>query len=163
VISLSSLSKNLDLHAQGNWLPISVGLLLFLYALFMPKKEIGWRDLYITFGVIGYFAWIGDSLFAKMFDLVDFGNPNITGIGEFISYSLIPSSLSVIFLNYFKKTNKWILVIIFTIIATLVEWGMRKVGYIKPHGWSFFFSIPLYFVVFSFFLPLHKKFINCKF
>ncbi|MEH7505774.1 hypothetical protein V7152_28115 [Neobacillus drentensis] len=154
--------KNLDLHAQGNWLPISLGLLLFLYALFMPKKEIGWRDFYITFGIIGYFAWISDSVLGKMLDLVDFGNPKITGIGEFISYTLIPSSLSVIYLNYLKKTNKWILVFIFTIISTLIEWGMRKVGYMRIHGWSFFISIPLYIIVYSFFLPLQRKLIKCK-
>ncbi|MBV7504496.1 hypothetical protein KW850_04345 [Bacillus sp. sid0103] len=158
---MSSVMKNLDLHAQGNWFPISIGMLLFLYALSMPKKDIGWREFYVTFGVIGFFAWISDSLIGKMLDLVDFGHPKITGIGEFISYSLVPSSLSVIYLNYLKKTNKWILVIFFTIISTLIEWGMRKVGFMKPHGWSFFMSIPFYFIVFSFFLPLHRKLIKC--
>ncbi|MEH7335134.1 hypothetical protein V7161_21130 [Neobacillus drentensis] len=159
---MNSITKNLDLHAEGSWLPITVSLLLFIYALFMPKKEIGWREFYITFGFIGYFAWISDSLFGKMFDLVDFGNPKVTGIGEFLSYSLIPSSLAVIYLNYFKKTNKWMLVIIFTIISTLIEWGMRKAGYMKVHGWSFILSIPLYLVVYSFLLPLHRKIIKCK-
>lgn len=162
MISLNSITRNLDLHAQGNWLPIVVSLLLFLYALFMPKKELSWRDLYITFGIIGYFAWISDSVLGKMLDLVDFGNPKITGIGEFLSYSLIPSSLAVIFLNYLRKTNKWILAIFFIIISTLIEWGMRKVGYMKVHGLSFFISIPLYFVVFSFLLPIHRKLIKCR-
>ena len=162
VICVNSIIKNLDIHAQGNWLAVSLSLLLFLYVLFMPKKEIGWREWYITFGVIGYVAWIGDSLIGRMLDLVDFGHANVTGIGEFLSYSIIPSALSVIYLNYFKKTNKWILVIIFTILSTLIEWGMRQVGYMKPHGWSFFISIPLYFVVFSIFLPLHWKIIRCN-
>ena len=159
---LNSIIKNLDLHAPGTWQAVVLSLLLFLYALLMPKKEIGWRDFYITFGVVGFFAWISDIVTAKVLDLVDFGHPKITGIGEFLSYSLIPSSLSVIYLNYFKKTNKWILVITFIIIATLVEWVLRKAGYVKVHGWSFFISIPLYFVVFSFLLPLHSKLIKCK-
>ncbi|MDQ6595857.1 hypothetical protein E2K98_17970 [Bacillus salipaludis] len=159
---MNSLTRNLDLHAQGNWLPIVLSLLLFLYALFMPKKEIGWREFYVTFGLIGYIAWISDSVLGKMFDLVDFGNPKVTGIGEFLSYSLIPSSLSVIYLNYLKKTNRWMLAIIFILISTLIEWGMRKVGYMKTNGWSFIISVPLYFVVFSFLLPLHKKLIRCK-
>ncbi|MBT2723315.1 hypothetical protein [Bacillus sp. ISL-46] len=159
---MNSIIKNLDLHAQGNWLPIVLSLLLFLYALFMPKKEIGWRNFYITFGIIGYFAWIADSVLGKILNVVDYGSPNLTGIDEFLSYSLIPSSLSVIYLNYLKKTNKWMLAIIFIIISTLIEWGMRKVGYEKTHGWSFFISLPLYFVVFSFLLPLHSKFIKCK-
>ena len=159
---LNSFTKNLDLHAQGGWLPILISLLLFIYALFMPKQEIGWREFYVTFGIVGYFAWISDSLLGKMLDLVDFGHPKITGIGEFLSYSLIPSSMAVIYLNYLEKTNKWKVTIIFTIISTLIEWGMRSVGYMKPHGWSFFISIPLYFVVFSFLLPFHRKLIKCK-
>ncbi|WP_026573033.1 hypothetical protein [Bacillus sp. UNC438CL73TsuS30] len=159
---MNSLSRNLDLQAQGNWLPIVISLLLFLYALFIPKKEIGWREFYVTFGIIGYIAWISDSVLGKMLNLVDFGNPKVTGIGEFLSYSLIPSSLSVIYLNYLKKTNRWMLAIIFILISTLIEWGMRKVGYMKTNGWSFIISVPLYFVVFSLLLPLHKKLIRCK-
>ncbi|MCM2535973.1 hypothetical protein NDK43_31390 [Neobacillus pocheonensis] len=159
---MSSFIKNLDLNAQGIWFPLVSGGILFLYALFMPKKEINWRDFYITFGVIGFVAWISDSVFGKMIDLVDFGNPNITGLGEFVSYSFIPSSLGVIYLNYLKKTNKWMLVIIFAIISTLIEWGMRKVGYMKAHGWSFFISIPAYLIVYGFFLPLHRRIIKCK-
>lgn len=162
VIVLSSVIKNLDLGAQGLWFPIVSSLILLLYALFMPKKEINWRDFYVTFGVIGFVAWVSDSLFGKMLDLVDFGDPQVTGIGEFLSYSLIPSSLGVIYLNYYKKTNKWALVIIFTILSALIEWGMRKIGYMKIHGWSFFISIPVYLVVFSIFLPLHKRIIKCK-
>ncbi len=162
MITLNSLSRNLDLQAQGNWLPIVISLLLFLYALFIPKKEIGWREFYVTFGIIGYIAWISDSVLGKMLNLVDFGNPKVTGIGEFLSYSLIPSSLSVIYLNYLKKTNRWMLAIIFILISTLIEWGMRKVGYMKTNGWSFIISVPLYFVVFSLLLPLHKKLIRCK-
>ncbi|MEH7418809.1 hypothetical protein V7266_26605 [Neobacillus drentensis] len=159
---MNSFIKNLDLHAQGSWLPIVMSLLLLIYALFMPKKEIGWREFYVTFGIVGYFAWISDSLLGEMIDLVDFGNPEFAGIGEFLSYSLIPSSLSVIYLNYFEKSNKWKLTIIFTIISILIEWGMRSVGYMKVHGWSFFISIPLYFVVFAFLLPFHRKLIKCK-
>jgi hypothetical protein len=160
VIVMSSVIKNLDLGAQGLWFSIVSSLILFLYALFMPKKEINWRDFYVTFGVIGFAAWVSDSLFGKMLDLVDFGDPQVTGIGEFLSYSLIPSSLGVIYLNYFKKTNKWALVIVFTVISALIEWGMRKVGYMKIHGWSFFISIPVYLVVYSIFLPLHRRIIK---
>lgn len=159
---MNSFVKNLDLYSQGSWLPILLSLVLLLYALFMPKKGIGWREFYVTFGIVGYIAWISDSVLGKMLDLVDFGNPKITGLGEFLSYSLIPSSFSVIYLNYLTRTNKWKLAILFTMISTLVELGMRSVGYMKPHGWSFYISIPLYVVVFRFILPLHRKWISCK-
>ena len=158
---MKSIIKNLDLHSQGTWLPVLISILLLIYALFMPKKEIGWKEFYITFGVVGYFAWIADSVLGKMLDLVDFGHPKITGIGEFLSYSIIPSALAVIYLNYFGKANKWLLAILFMIISLMIELGMRGVGYMKPHGWSIFLSIPLYFIVFRFFLPLHRKWIKC--
>ncbi|MFS0778112.1 hypothetical protein ABC255_19190 [Neobacillus sp. 3P2-tot-E-2] len=159
---MQSILNNLDLSAKGLWLPVSLGLILFLYALLMPKKEISWRELYITMGVIGFLTWVSDSIFAKYLDLVDFGNPKIVGIGEFITYNFLPSSLSVIYLNYLKKSNKWILVIIFTVISFLIEWSVEKVGYMKLTNWNHLFSIPIFFLVYSYILPLHFRIIKCS-
>lgn len=157
---MESIIKNLDLGAKGLWLPVSLGIILFLYALLMPKKMINWRELYITIGVIGLVTWIADGIFARYLDLVDFGNPNISGIGEFISYSLVPSSLAVIYLNYLNKENKWKLVIIFTLISILIEWTVAKVGYMKLPHWSHLYSIPIFFLVYSYILPLHLRIIK---
>ena len=156
-----SIIKNLDLSAKGIWFPISVGLLLLFFALFMPKRKINWLEFYITFGVVGYVAWISDTVVGGMLDLVDLGDPKITGLGEFASYSFIPSSLSVIYLNYVKKTNKWILVLLFTLLSTLIEWIMIQIGYLKMKNWGFFiFSIIAYLIVFSVILPVHIKVIK---
>ncbi|MCM3727429.1 hypothetical protein M3226_17265 [Neobacillus cucumis] len=149
---------NFDLHAQGSWLPILLSLLVFIYALFMPKKEIGWREFYVTFGIVGYFAWISDSLLGKMLDLVDFGHPKITGIGEFLSYSLIPSSMAVIYLNYLEKSNKWKLTIIFTIISTLIE---ERRLYETP--WlEFLYLDSFVFYRICLFTTFHRKLIKCR-
>ncbi|WP_318503995.1 hypothetical protein [Bacillus sp. T3] len=159
---MDSIMKNLDLNAKGLWLPVSLGLIILLYALLMPKKEIGWRELYITIGVIGFMTWVTDSIFAKYLDLVDFGHPKIVGLGEFITYNFVPSSLSVIYLNYLNSNNKWKLVIVFTIISFFIEWAVERVGYMKLTHWNHLFSIPIFFFVYSFILPLHLRIIKCK-
>lgn len=153
--------ENLDLNAKGLWLPVTLAIFLLLYALFMPKKEISWRELYITIGVVGFLTWIADSIFARSFNLVDFGDPKITGLGEFLTYTFVPSSLSVIYLNYLNKSNKWKLAVIFTVISFLIEWAVAKVGYMKLTHWNHLFSIPIFFIVYSYILPLHCKIIKC--
>lgn len=40
---MHSIIQNLDLSARGIWFPISVGLLLLFFALFMPKRRINVR------------------------------------------------------------------------------------------------------------------------
>ncbi|RPJ97659.1 hypothetical protein [Priestia endophytica] len=153
---MHSLIRNLDLSARGIWFPVSVGLLLFFFSLLMPKKKINWLEFYITFGVVGYVAWISDTVVGGILDLVDLGNPEITGLGELASYSFIPSSLAVIYLNYANKSNKWILVLLFTLLSTLIEWTMIQTGYLKMKNWGFFvFSIIAYLIVFSLILPVH--------
>lgn len=159
---MESIFKNLDLSAKGLWLPVSLGIIILLYALLMPKKKISWREIYITIGVIGLVTWIADGIFSRYLDLVDFGHPKILGIGEFITYSFLPSSLSVIYLNYLNKANKWKLVIIFTVISFLIEWAVVKVGYMKLTHWNHLFSIPIFFFVYSYFLPLHFRKIKCN-
>jgi hypothetical protein len=154
--------KNLDLNAKGLWLPVALGIGLLLYALLMPKKEISWRELYITLGVVGFATWVSDSIFAKYLDLVDFGDPNIVGIGEFITYNLVPSSLSVIYLNYLNRDHKWKLVIIFTVISFLIEWAVVKIGYMRLTHWNHLYSVPIFFLVYSYMLPLHLKLIKCN-
>lgn len=159
---MNSIIKNLDLKANGLWLPISIVLILLLYILIMSKKEINWREVYITIGVIGLLTWISDNIFAGFFDLVDFGHPKLSGIGELLTYSFIPSSLAVIYLNYLNKSNKWRLVIIFVVISFLIEWAVAKVGFMELKRWNHLLSIPIFFIVYSYFLPLHFKIIKCS-
>ncbi|MCE4052113.1 hypothetical protein [Bacillus sp. Au-Bac7] len=158
---MDSIIKNLDLNAKGMWLSISLVIILLLYILIMPKKEINWREVYITIGVIGLLTWISDNIFAGFLDLVDFGHPKLSGIGELLTYSFIPSSLAVIYLNYLNNSNKWRLVIAFVVISVLIEWAVVKVGYMELKGWNHLFSIPIFLFVYSYFLPLHLKIIKC--
>lgn len=150
----------MDIGAKGLWFPITLSIILLLFIFIMPKKEISWREIYVTIGVIGLSTWIADNIFAGYLNLVDFGHPRYHGIGELVTYSFVPSSLSVIFLNYLNKYNKWKLVIGFTILSFIIEWSVAKVGYMKLTHWNHLYSIPIFFVVYSYFLPLHARIIK---
>lgn len=152
--------ENLDLGAKGLWFPVTVSILLVLIVLFIPKKNINWREIYITFGVVGFATWFTDGLVAREFDLFDVGAPAKAGLGDILSYTFIPSSLAILFLNYFTRNNKWKLTIFFTLLASLVEYGMIYFGYMKYKGWHWSVSIIVFLIVFGFLLPLHIKFIR---
>ncbi|OHR69749.1 hypothetical protein HMPREF3291_00375 [Bacillus sp. HMSC76G11] len=150
--------KDLDLLAKGVWYPITVSIITILFMLFMPKR-ISWRDIYITFGVGGYLTWMIDSGMNQI-DIFHLADPQKVGVGDVISYGIIPSALAVIYLNYLKFDSKWWLVILFTGLSFFLEWGMVQSGYMKLNGWHTWWSIPVYLIVYGLWLPWHLKFIR---
>lgn len=84
---------------HGWWYPAILSLILILVIIFMPKKRISWKEIYITFGIIGYVVWMVDMTIAVPFDLFDIGDPQKEGLPELLLYGIIPSCLSVIYLN----------------------------------------------------------------
>lgn len=150
----------LDLGAEGLWFPATASILLALITIFIPKKGITWREIYITFGVVGFVTWVSDGLIARTFDLLDLGHPQKAGLGEILSYTFVPSSLAVLYINYFTPKNKWKLVIIFTIVSALVEVGMIYSGYMKYRGWNWGISIITFLIIYGFLLPIHIKIIK---
>ncbi|GIN88260.1 hypothetical protein J6TS2_46460 [Heyndrickxia sporothermodurans] len=50
---------------QGWWYPAFLSLILLLIVFFMPKKRISWKEVYITFGIIGYIVWMVDMTIAR--------------------------------------------------------------------------------------------------
>ncbi|MBP2626934.1 MAG: hypothetical protein H6Q68_1645 [Firmicutes bacterium] len=66
---MDGLIQNLDLQQQGIWFPLVVGIILLLFILLMPKRQINWPGIYLTVGVIGYVALILDiNIVASYFD-----------------------------------------------------------------------------------------------
>lgn len=127
----------------------------------MPKRLTS-REIYLIFGTIGYVAVIIDMFFMlNYFDVFNLGRKSKQeGIGNLISYGLIPSCYAVIFLNHFKQEKKWIYVIIFTLLSALSEWMLVQVGYMKLKGWQTWWSIPVFIIVFGIWLPWHLKIIR---
>ncbi|MBO1513909.1 hypothetical protein [Metabacillus bambusae] len=153
--------QNLDLSAKGIWFPITLCIIALIYILFMPKR-LNWKEIYLTFGTIGYVALIIDMFFMlNYFDVFDLGRePKQEGIGDLISYGIIPSCYAVIFLNHLKQEKKWIYVTLFTLLSFLSEWMLVQVGYMKLKGWHTWWSIPVFIIVFAFWLPWHLRLIR---
>ncbi|WP_431804670.1 hypothetical protein [Halobacillus andaensis] len=151
---------SLDLEAMGLWFPVTVSILLALTVIITPKKNISWRETYITFGVVAFVTWFSDSMIARGFDLFDLGDPKKTGLGDLLSYTFIPSSLAILYLNYLKKNNKWKLTIIFTFLSIIITFGMVYSGFMEWKGWNWIISITVYLFAFGFALPAHIKFIR---
>ncbi|MGM7722910.1 hypothetical protein [Metabacillus sp. Hm71] len=153
--------QNLDLSAKGIWFPITLGIISLIYIFFMPKR-LTWGEIYLTFGTIGYVALIIDMFFMlNYFDVFDLGRkPMQEGIGDLLSYGVIPSCYAVIFLNHLNQEKKWIYVILFTLLSSLSEWMLVQIGYMKLKGWQTWWSIPVFIIVFGFWLPWHLKLIR---
>lgn len=157
---MESLIQNLDLSAKGIWFPILLGIISLLYMLFMPK-HISWKIIYLTFCVGGFMAILLDVIIMSgWIDVFDLGKAKLPGLGDLISYSVIAPCYAVIFLNYYQPERKWILVVLFTLLSFLSEWILVKVGYMKLKGWNTWWSIPVYFLIFGFWLPWHMRLIR---
>ncbi|AUJ27010.1 MULTISPECIES: hypothetical protein [Virgibacillus] len=148
---------NLDLHSKGIWFPITISIILVLTILFIPKKHITWKELYATFGIVAFITWLSDSLVARTLDLIHLADPKTAGLAEILVYTFVPSSLAILFINYYTHKNKWFLVVVFTIISALLEWTMVHLDYLKYTGWNPFVSIAAYIIAFGFLVPLHVK------
>lgn len=143
--------------SQGWWYPAILSVILLLIVFFMPKR-LNWKEIYITFGIIGYILWMIDMTIAVPFDVFDLGDPQKEGIPELTLFGIIPSCLSVIYLNLFKEDKKWFLVIFFVITSLILEWLTTKVGLMK--NYNNLYSTPIHFVAYAFYLPWHLKFIR---
>lgn len=123
----------------------------------MPKS-LKKSEIYFTFGVVGFVALILDVfVLATTLDVFDLGNQHIVGAGDIISYGIISPCMAIIFLNFYKKKNKWIYVSIFTLISFLHEIILVIIGYMKLHGWNSIFSIPAHIISYGYWFPFHLK------
>ncbi|MBN8203559.1 hypothetical protein [Bacillus sp. NTK034] len=143
---------------QGWWYPAILGLVLISIVIFMSKKRICWKEIYIIFGLIGYIVWMVDITIAVPLDLFDIGDPQKEGLPELLLFGIIPSCLSVIYLNFYKNESKWFWVILFVILSLILEWLTVKVGLMKR--WNTWWSTPVHFIAYAFFLPWLLKFIK---
>lgn len=150
-MNFNKMIDNLDIAAKGVWFPIVVGVVLFLFMLFM-RKRLSWREILFIYGIIGFLTWMTDNFVAGIIDAFDLGDPQKEGIGEIFTYGIIPPSLAVISLNY-KGNKKWVSAIFFTVLSLLFEWGLVQVGYMKLKGWVTIWSSPVYLGMFGLILP----------
>lgn len=154
---MRNLYKNMNLHAKGTWFPIICGIILLTFVILMPKRLKN-REIYFTFGVVGYVATMFDVfIMATVLDVFDLGSPDIAGIGDVISYGVVSSCLAVIFLNFYKVEKKWIYTGLFSLISFLYEITFVNLGYMELKGWRSIFSIPVHLISYGLWFPWHLK------
>ncbi|MBP1156960.1 MULTISPECIES: hypothetical protein [unclassified Paenibacillus] len=151
--------QRLDLHAKGAWLVYIGGTILFLSSIVF-KRKLTWREWYITFGVVGLLAWIGNIIFFFQLDLLDSGDPSIGGIPDLFMFTLAPPSIALLYLNFVTTRNKWILTSLFVGFSLVFEYLLVKAGFLIQKGWHVWYSIPFYFLFFHVFLPWHLHYIR---
>jgi hypothetical protein len=89
---MNNFVQNLDLEAKGLWFPVVVGIVALFSIVLMPKRNINWRGIYLTFGVVGYVALLLDIIVVgQYFDVFDLGNQTKEGIGDVMTYAVIGS------------------------------------------------------------------------
>ncbi|UTE74868.1 hypothetical protein M1I95_10670 [Rossellomorea marisflavi] len=158
---MEKIIHRLDFGAEGLWFPLTVSLILALCMLIQPKRLISWVELYITFGVVGLAAWLSDVLVMRVLDWVDLGDAKITGIGEVLSYTLVPTSLAILYLNLTPYEKRWRHSILFTLLSFLIQAGMEYFGYMKVVSPLILYISPIfYLIVFRFILPIHLRIIR---
>ncbi len=98
---MNSILERMDLSAKGIWFPIVVGLISLGFMLFMPKR-ISWREIYFTYGTVGYVTFIIDMpIMARYFNLFDVGGPNVPGVGDVLTYDRIENGKLPFYLSFF--------------------------------------------------------------
>ena len=93
---------------QGEWYVWILFLILILFVIFMPKRNLTWAGIFVTLGVAGHLTWISDSIAGSVFDLFDLAKSNTTELSLGYLYILLSiGSFSVVLkTNYYEKASK---------------------------------------------------------
>jgi hypothetical protein len=142
-----------------SWYPLTSIVLLSIIVLFMPKK-MTWREIYLTFGIIGVLTWMSESFIDDIYQAFQLGPSPKTSITDFLFVSFVPECIGIIFLNFLPKEESWFYRFSWVIGSFLFEWGTVASGYMINKWWRNWYSIPVYLVIFLFFLPWHLQFMR---
>ncbi len=125
----------------------------------MPAK-LKRQEFLFHFATVGYVVWMVNITIAAPFDIFDIGTKR-DGLPELLLYGFIPSLLALIFLNFYKEGKKNIsLVFLFVIISFILEYFTTKSGIMTSGIWKPWYSIPVFFIAYYFYLPWQLKFLR---
>ncbi|TDL64047.1 hypothetical protein E2R56_26760 [Rhodococcus qingshengii] len=147
---------------QGEWYVWILFLILILFVIFMPKRNLTWAGIFVTLGVAGHLTWISDSIAGSVFDLFDLAKSNTTELSDSFLLSFVPACISVIYVNFYNSRKRWIFSISFTLVSFFLEIGLVQVGYMKNKNWETWYGLPVYFIIYRFFFPWFLKLITTK-
>ncbi|WML39281.1 hypothetical protein RCG19_19170 [Neobacillus sp. OS1-2] len=157
-----------DHHFNGNeWFVIGmiIGGLGLIY--FLPKMYPLLTTLF--FLLMGpYLGLVFDHTLAVLpLDLYDVGDSPGYSLFDLLSYTMY-APFGYIFIYFYEKLYikgqaTVIYIIIWSLMAILLEWMCVKVGIFRyKNGYKLFYSIPVYFFVESLLLLLYLKFFKIK-
>lgn len=135
-----------------------VGIFL-LILLFMPKR-LTLKEMYYSAGIVGFGAWLGNALVGDVFRAFRIGPSANTYVIDYIFISFIPLAIGLIYLNFLTKYKSTLYKWLWVVVAYLLEWGTVASGYMVSKGWKTWYSIPVFILVFVFYLPWHLKYMR---
>ncbi|KKI89743.1 hypothetical protein WQ54_25710 [Bacillus sp. SA1-12] len=150
------------MKAEGEWFVWVLVLISVLVVLFMPKKNLTWVGVYITFGMAGYMTWVADAIVGGTFDLFDLAGKKTIELGDAFLISFVPASLSAIFANFYNPRKRWVYAVFFTLLSFVLELGLVQTGYMENINWKTIYGIPVYFFFYGFFFPWFLRVLTKK-
>lgn len=116
---------------------------LILAVISMPKRLI-FRENLIVFFSVGYFAWIAHLSIGLMADFYDLGSTKKVEFDDWLMVTLVPSLISIVYLNFKKRDYSFLYIVTWTILSTLGEFTLVQLEYRRYHEWKLWYSIPVY-------------------
>jgi len=113
--------------------------------------------MYFSLGIIGFSTWLGDILVGDVFKAFQLGPSSKTYIIDYLFVTIIPPSIGLIYLNFLIHNKSILYKLLWVALSFLLEWGAVLSGYMTDKGWKTWYSIPVFLLVFTVFLPVHLK------
>lgn len=145
---------------EGEGYVWSLVIISILFVLIMPKKNLTWVGIFITFVFSAGLTWTFDTISMSTFNLFDLAKKISIELTDALLIGVVPASIATIYVNFYKPHKKWIFVFIFTLLCFVLEYGLVLFGYMKNNSWNTWYGIPVYFIIFTFFFPWYVKLLS---
>jgi hypothetical protein len=121
-----------------------------LIAWWIPKR-LPAHENYVIWWFTAAFALLFDLLVGATFDLYDYGASEKVGLVDLAAISTANPAIAIVLLNYWPKRRGAQLCYALAAIAVLFanELVWLKLGYLKFKGWTLWYSLLSYPVLFS--------------
>lgn len=145
---------------EGEGYVWSLVIISILFVLIMPKKNLTWVGIFITFVFSAGLTWTFDTISMSTFNLFDLAKKISIELTDALLIGVVPASIATIYVNFYKHHKKWNFIFIFTLLCFVLEYGLVLFGYMKNNSWNTWYGIPVYFIIFTFFFPWYVKLLS---
>jgi hypothetical protein len=142
---------------EGEWYVWTLVTISILFVLIMPKKNLTWVGIFITFVFSSGLTWTFDTISMSTFNLFDLAKKISIELSDAFLIGFVPASIATIYVNFYNPKKGWIFAFVFTLLCFVLELGLVQFGYMKNNDWNTWYGIPVYFIIFKFFFPWYFK------